>query len=85
MDSNDYKIVGVCTLLERLSPKICRTMLTNFGRHDGFSALVSNQFQNLEKIRILGMNKRPNGENQKELGWRITEKRFTENISFWHS
>ena len=30
-----------------------------------------------------GMNKRPNGEDRKEIGWGIAEKRFPENTSFF--
>ena len=30
----------------------------------------------------MGMKRLPNGENQKEIGWGIAEKRFAENTSF---
>ena len=46
MDSNDSKIVGMCTLLGQLSPKICQKSLKILDVMIGFPL----QFQNGDQI-----------------------------------
>jgi hypothetical protein len=47
-----------------------------------FRFTKGDQISKSKKNCIKGMNKRPNGENRKEIGCGMAEERFAENASF---